>query len=446
MNAKKILFATIPADGHFNPLTGIAKHLQNLGHDVRWYTGGQYLAKAEKLGIPVYPFQKAQLVNQENLEELFPERKEIKGTIARLRFDINHVFLNRAPEFVADIVNIYQEFPFELLVSDTLFTGAPIIKQLLNIPIVTIGIVPLSESSRDLPPVGMGLEPATGFWGKRMQDVMRFVTKNILFKPCTDLYNKFLIQHGLVPTRDFVFDSFIRDADVYLQSGVPGFEYARRDMSPNVRFVGPLLPYSKGSRPAFKHYDKLKLYRKVVLVTQGTVERDPEKIIVPTLEAFKDSSYLVIATTGGSQTDALRARYPQSNFIIEDFIDFNEIMPYCDVYVTNGGYGGVMLSIQNSLPMVAAGVHEGKSEITSRINYFNLGINLKTETPSPEQIRTQVKTVMNNAKYRQRISKLRTEFSTYNPNELCEKYISEVLGESLRPTIKAIHQRQRELV
>lgn len=28
LKEKKILFATIPGDGHFNPLTGLAKHLQ----------------------------------------------------------------------------------------------------------------------------------------------------------------------------------------------------------------------------------------------------------------------------------------------------------------------------------------------------------------------------------------------------------------------------------
>jgi MGT family glycosyltransferase len=445
MNANKILFATIPADGHFNPLTGLAKHLQAQGHDVRWYTGGQYLIKAEKLGIPVFPFKTAQVINQENFEALFPERQKIKGTIARLRFDINQIFLNRAPEFVADIVDLYQEFPFELLVCDALFTGAPFIKQLLQVPVVTIGIVPLTETSRDLPPAGLGLEPANGFWGRRKQDVLRYVTKHFLFKPCTELYNRYLVQHGLAPTQDFVFDSFIRCADVYLQSGVPGFEYDRQDMSPNVRFVGPLLPYTKGARKPFQHYETLKQFRKVILVTQGTVERDPEKIIVPTLEAFKDSSYLVIATTGGSQTEALRARFPQRNIIIENFIDFNEIMPYCDVYVTNGGYGGVMLSIQNGLPMVAAGVHEGKNEITARISYFKLGVNLKTETPTPNQIRTQVKTVMDNPVYRQHIAKMRTEFAEYNPNELCENYIAEVVGETHRQQTQSSPKTQHVL-
>jgi UDP:flavonoid glycosyltransferase YjiC (YdhE family) len=56
----------------------------------------------------------------------------------------------------------------------------------------------------------------------------------------------------------------------------------------------------------------------VILVTQGTVEKDVTKIIEPTLEAFKNTNYLVIATTGGSKTAALKTKYPQENFIIED--------------------------------------------------------------------------------------------------------------------------------
>ncbi len=35
-------------------------------------------------------------------------------------------------------------------------------------------------------------------------------------------------------------------------------------------------------------------------------------------------------------------------------------MPKCDVYATNGGYGGVLLSIDHALPMVCAGINEGK--------------------------------------------------------------------------------------
>ena len=432
MTTKKILFATMPMDGHFNPLTGLAVHLHNQGHDVRWYVGGHYGAKVKKLGLIHYPYHKAQVINQENLDEVFPERQKIKGTVPRLRFDLNNVFLLRAPEFITDVTAIHKSFPFDLLICDTMFSAAPMLRHILNVPVAAVGIVPLSETSKELPPAGLGMEPATGFFGRLKQDFLRFMTTRILFKPCDDLYNEIRQRYNMEPARDFVFDSFIRTADLYLQSGVPGFEYKRSEMSPNVRFVGPLLPYSSGIKPNFAHAAKLKQYKKVILATQGTVERDPEKILVPTLEAFKDTDHLVVVTTGGSKTAELRARYPQGNVIIEDFIDFNLIMPHADVYVTNSGFGGVMLSIQHGLPMVAAGVHEGKNEIAARIGYFKLGMNLKTETPTPDQIRASVETVLTDQTYRRNLARLRTEFAQYDPMGLSERYINELLAKQPR--------------
>lgn len=80
-----------------------------------------------------------------------------------------------------------------------------------------------------------------------------------------------------------------------------------------------------------------------------------------------DTDVLVICTTGGSQTKELRDRFPSENIIIEDFIPFADIMPYADVYVTNGGYVGVMLA-------------------------------------------------------------LRDEFASYDPNKICEQYVNELTG------------------
>lgn len=442
MNTKRILFASLPLEGHFNPLTGLAVHLQRLGYDVRWYTGPSFAEKVRRLGIPFYTYRQALEVNQDNLDELMPERKLLKGAIARLRFDINQIFLLRAPEFVADLTAIHREWPFELVVCDVVFTGAPFIRQLLNVPVAAVGVVPLIETSRDLPPGGLGLTPMKGILGRSVQALLRYLTMNHLLKSCTDLYNRLLQEHDLPATPHFLFDALIQNCDVLLQSGTPGFDYPRTDTSKHVQFVGPMLPYTSGIKRPFAEVTKARLADRVVLVSQGTVERDLTKLIIPTLDAFKnDSRTLVIVTTGGSQTTELRARFPQENFIIEDFIDFNSVMPYADVYVTNAGYGGVMLSLQHSLPMVAAGVHEGKNEIAARIGYVKVGVNLKTERPTARQIQAAVEEVLNNREYKRNAQQLRAEFQQYNPNALCTKYITDLLGKQAdvrKPSLKPV--------
>ena len=252
--------------------------------------------------------------------------------------------------------------------------------------------------------------------------------------------NEVLGSYGIHVNADNVFDLMPRKCSLVLQTGTPGFEYQRSDLSPNYKFVGPLLPYSPKKAGVRWYNEKLSTFKKVVLVTQGTVEKDASKLLVPTLEAFKNTEYLVVVTTGGSDTEKLRTQYSFPNVIIEDYIPFGDIMPYADVYVTNGGMGGVQLSIENKLPMVTAGVHEGKNEICARVGYFNLGINLKTERPTPEQIRGSVEQVVSNGMYRNNVTELSREFNRYDPFELSERYVQQLLPKALVPRKRKVEE------
>lgn len=424
---KKILFASMPAEGHVNPLTGLAKYLQAKGADVRWYTGVSYAPKMNKLGISLFPFNRATDFMSADLSGLLPEREKAKSQVKKLVFDMIHVFIRQAPKFIDDMKDIRKEFPFDLVVAECTFTAIPIIKKVFQVPVVGIGIVPLTETSRDLPPVGLGMTPSYTIAGKIKQQFLRFITDKVLFRQANLVSYEILDGYGVEHTRSNMFDFNVKSSDLYLQSGTPGFEYRRSDMGKNIKFIGSLLPYSSGNKFTAWSDVRLNQFEKIIVVTQGTVEKDVEKLLVPTLEAYKDSDTLVICTTGGSQTDELRIRFPQSNIIIEDFIPFDSIMPYAKVYITNGGYGGVMLGVENKLPMVVAGVHEGKNEICARIGYFKLGINLKTERPTPAQIKKAAEKILSSSVYRKNVQKLSNEFRQYHPGELSASYISALL-------------------
>jgi UDP:flavonoid glycosyltransferase YjiC (YdhE family) len=151
----------------------------------------------------------------------------------------------------------------------------------------------------------------------------------------------------------------------------------------------------------------------------------------------------VIATTGGSKTQELKKRYSHRNIIIEDFIPFADVMPYADAYITNGGYGGVMLGIENELPLVVAGIHEGKNEINARIGYFELGINLGTEKPKPTQMKKAIEQVISDTKYKENVMRLAKEFSTYNPSELTAQYAAEVLQKAGRLYFAGVEEGEK---
>jgi UDP:flavonoid glycosyltransferase YjiC (YdhE family) len=441
----KILFANVPADGHFNPLTSLAVHLKNLGCDVRWYTSDTYREKIERLGIPHYPLQKAFDISANiDLDDKFPERKKQKGQVARLKFDMINVFILRSPEYYEDIKEIHKEFPFQLMIADITFGGIPFVKEKMNIPVIAISIVPLPETSKDLPPSGLGMTPSYSLLGKIKQSVLRFVADVVLFKEPTKVMREILLDHGIDPGNYGIFDILIQKSTVVLQSGTPGFEYNRSDLSNHVLFAGGILPYNKKKITTRWYSEKLKQYDKVILVTQGTVEKDVHKLLIPTLEAFKNTDTLVVVTTGGSQTQYLRNQYPEQNIIIEDFIPFDDVLPYTDVYVSNGGYGGVLMSIGNGVPMVVGGVHEGKNEINARVGYFNLGINLKTEKPTTIQVKEAVKKVLASDLYRRNVSRLQEEFKRYRAEEICAKQVARLLAPKMKPVV--VEEEQEHLI
>jgi UDP:flavonoid glycosyltransferase YjiC (YdhE family) len=212
--------------------------------------------------------------------------------------------------------------------------------------------------------------------------------------------------------------------DVVFQSGVPGFAYPRRAPNPKVKFVGALLPYKTAVATSFARSDKFDKYQRVILISQGTVEKDANKLIVPSLEALKDTGALLIVTTGHGQTAELREAYPQDNIIIEDFVDFDVILDHADLFICNGGYGSVLLSLSKGVPMLAAGIQEGKNDVNAHVDYFGVGINLHTERPKPADIRHAAEQVLSEPRWRQNATRLRDELHRYHPNEIIDAYLA----------------------
>ena len=435
----KILVATVPSDGHFNPLTGVAVYLKQQGHDVRWYTGPSYADRVAKLGIPFYPFTQAREINQDNLNEMLPERLQIKGALARVRFDIRHVFLDNVTGYFNDVRIIQETFDFDVLLVDAGMSACHLIQEKLHKPAVVFGIAPLLESSRDLPPYGLGLTPGNGLLGRLRDRLLRTVINNVIFGDAKAYYNELIRAHGLPYMNEMILNVAVRHTAIYLQSGVPGFEYPRSDIHPNVRFVGPLLPYKKPVKTPFAYADKARSYKKTILISQGTVDnKEPEKLIIPALEALKNEPYLLLVTTGGQHTAALQDRYPQNNIIIADFMDYDATLPHTDLFVSCGGYGSVLLSLTYGVPILAAGKHEGKNEIVARIGYFRLGINLKTEKPSQPQIARGVQNIQSSPIYYQNVTRLQQEFRHYDPNALSEQYIRQAVAKFQRRRTVAV--------
>ena len=420
----KVLFASLPASGHFDPLTPIAAHLAERGHDVRWYAGPQYAPKAERLGMSVFPYERATEVTADNLDDHFPERARLKGP-KQISFDLEKFFVSNVENHFLDIVDIRETFDFDVFVCDGGLYAEQLVADGLGIPVFAVALAPILPGPGS-PPAFFGLRPARTIVGRAVHGVVRRMQRSTM-KPGVRIYNDLLAAKGLAPIAadGFPAEPMASARRVFL-NGCPGLEFPGYQPPANAEFVGHLRPV-RGSDAATAALPAavLETERTVVAVSQGTVDNShPEKLIVPTLEGLRDSPYLVVATTGGAHTDELRARFAGPNVVIEDFVDFEALFRRADAFVCNGGFGSILSALHHGVPIIGAGTREGKNDNNARIAYRGLGVDLRTETPKSGQIAAAVEQVLGDASIGENVARLRDELDSYDTLAIIEKAVT----------------------
>ena len=419
----RILFASMPADGHFNPLTGIAVQLADRGHDVRWYAGPAYGTKLDRLGMRWFPYERATEVMASNLNDLFPERAGLKGP-KLISLDLEALFVSQVENHFQDLAQLRQEWPFDALVCDGALYAEQLVAESLQIPVFAVGLTMVMPDANGPPPF-FGLRPARTPVGRLHHAVVRRMLASAM-KAGTTHYNQILAQHGIAPIRPdgFPHEPMLRTRRVFL-NGSPGLEFPGYQPLANAEYVGPLVPARRETSPRAALPDiVVATSKRVVAVSQGTVDNtDPGKLLVPTIEALKDSPFVVVATTSGAGTEALRARYPLPNVVIEDYIDYDDLFAHVDVFVTSGGFGSNLAAFLHGVPVVGAGKREGKNDINARVGYNQLGIDLRSEHPKPAAILKAVQTVLDDPTYATNVANLRAELQAYDPIATIENTI-----------------------
>ncbi|MEU4233534.1 nucleotide disphospho-sugar-binding domain-containing protein [Nonomuraea sp. NPDC026600] len=399
----KIVVAATPVHGHVAPLLAVAADLVGRGHEVTVLTGMRFKERTEAVGayftaLPEEADYDERLMNRE-----FPGRCLLPPGPAQIGFDVKYVFGDPVPAQYEALRRLLADFPATAVISDALFMGAlPL--SLASGPetrpvTVSLGITPLF--------------PATG-WGPEVHvDAQEHLEK--------------VFESVGVTLPGFVLNSLITVPDHYLQLTIPEFEFPRDDLPSSFRFVGPLpsAPAETFEQPSW--WQELLDGRPVVVTTQGTFANvDLEELVIPTVRVLGDSDVLVVAATarpdGAEEVRNLMGNVPD-NARLADFIPFDMLLPFADVLVTNGGYGGVHTALRHGVPLVVGGATEDKPLVAARVEWSGSGVNLGTARPDDATLRSAVDTVLSTPSYRTRAQKLRDEFPRFDALESIAKLV-----------------------
>ena len=381
-----LLLCSTPVHGHVTPLLAVARHLVASGHRVRFLTGRRYRDAVEATGAEWLALPDEADFDDSDVNASFPGRVGRSGPDG-IRWDMREIFLKPAPAQLAAVDAAIAAEPVDAIIVETMFIGSLLFlaRGGERPPLITLGIVPLGVRSRDTAPFGLGVRPMPGPVGRLRNRVLGFVAGNIIFGP---------VQ---------------KDAVAHRQGGhrrrphraVPRIVGARR----RARAVHGAVVRVPAQRPAPARalrrsrltYDRIHLGScrsggttstsgtPVVHVTQGTVANaDFAELIDPTIEGLADEDVLVVVSTGGREVPD--RSYP-ANVRIAPYLPYDRLLPLTDVYVTNGGYGGVHYAMEHGVPIVVAGRTEDKVEVSARVAWSGVGIDLRSNRPTSAAVR-----------------------------------------------------------
>jgi UDP:flavonoid glycosyltransferase YjiC (YdhE family) len=329
-------------------------------------------------------------------------------------FWFQRVFADPLAEQHQGLVNLMKNFEADLVVTDNLFMGAlPMLlgPRSARPPIMFCGSTYVLWHRDDKAPGNAGLPPARTERERRDYSALFEQADKVLYRPFRNHLNKCLASVGAPPLEMHVLDAVEYLPDIHLQLTVPSFEYPRADLPSSVRFVGALPINPNQCRlPAWA--DDLDGSKRIVLVTQGTVSNHDFGLLVePTIQALaSEPDILVVVTTGGRPVESIRGPISK-NVRLATYLPFEWLLPKVDVLVTNGGYNTVNQALSFGIPIVAAGLTEDKADVSARVAWSGVGINLRTNAAEVAALRTAVRTILDEPGYRTEAAAMAEEFA-----------------------------------
>lgn len=429
----QILFVCHPLTGHITPALRVASELRRRGWPVSFLGPTTHQHRISAAGVDFIPLQGEADIDDllyyspENRDPPVPEYHSLLWYERALVDVEKHCFepipaqwrclkealvslQGREPDL--PVVIISEAFFHGIL---PLYFGAPLPEGVKQPRTLCVSVTPPAIRSVDLPPFGYPLPfsqtPEGRARNAQIWNIFGEETKSL-----KKLFDKTLAEAGAthVPSGPILEGINYTSHDAILQIGVPSFEYPRSDWPKQFQFLG-FLPLAAPPPSGYPNlpgwWDALtSTEKKVVVVAQGTVETDPNDLIIPTIEALRERDDVLVAAIMGRKGAALPADFDlPNNALVTDYLHYDAVLPHADVWVHNGGYGAITHGIAHGVPMVVAGEGQDKPENVRRVRYSGIGVGLGTPRPGVVNLRVSLDAVLGDAKFKTRVEVLRQE-------------------------------------
>jgi UDP:flavonoid glycosyltransferase YjiC (YdhE family) len=387
----RFLFSVHPAAGHLQPVAPVVRALCRRGHQVRVATSPSFCHEARSLGLDTMPVGLDW--SRSDPELAFPELAAIQPT-ERYDWILRHVYAGKAArQTMAELRVVLGSWRPDVLVRDQMEFGSLLAAELLDIPHVSYGY-------------GQGLLDADR---SVAADALAPLRAELGLKPDPDLSSAFRFMRI-----EFAPPSYLAPGSPRL----PNAHHVRAEVLDDRR--GHDLPrWVAGLR------------RPAIVVTLGTNYNRTPGVFETAVEALADDRVDVVLTVGVNRDPAELEPLP-SNVRAVRYVPLSLLLPRVDLTVCHAGFNTVMTAVTAGTSLVLIPIDSDQPAQARRCAELGLGRTIDLHELSPERLHREVRTVLDDRRYRRATDAFRAELkslpSTGHAADLLER-----LGVDNRP-------------
>lgn len=390
----KVLFANIPAHGHINPTFPLVSALVKAGHSVDYLITEDFRRKVEYCGANLIPCYRPFNIDFSDFLNLI---KNMRKYIKELNLKIKQI----APKY------------------DVIFIGGmnPSIAELekeIEAPIVHCSAVFFQS------------EGTIEHLFKKSWGIPSSICYIVLHPNARKSFSRLVLSPALGIEINDILDVFkAQSSTLNIAFTSRYFQPEDKDFDEKCLFIGPTptisvldnsFPMSRlGTTP-----------KKIIYATLGTVYNNWIGFFKNVIEAFKNSEYVVVMSTGNKER-LKEIGYIPDNFIVSDFVPQVYVLKHAALFITHGGMGSISDGIYYGVPMLL--IPRGADQFFNayRLQELQAGKVLKSEEVTPENLKHEAGLIIENKSFEVGVKRIWQSFINAGGPERALKEVEKIL-------------------
>ena len=379
----KYIFFVLPEHGHVNPTLAVAHELVARGEQVIYYLTDEFKTVVEEIGATWRPCS-FQLERREVNRQAHQERDEDQAGVPLFFLQFMSLLVDAIPDVLQQIAEDVRAEQPDVIAYEYFTLWGKALAHMLGVPAMRFfASYAVSEHFNlfDITPPDPAKQAVIAATEERLRAIH---TRWPL--PATSL-------------RDLVV--YAEPLNIVFLPRV--FQFGHENLDQRFLFVGPsLLP-----APATGNFPLEYLVgRKNLYISLGTVFNEQPTFFQTCIEAFRDTSWQLVITTG-RRAFAITPESLPENVIITEYAPQKAILQQTRVFITHGGMNSAMEALAYGVPLVVIPQMTEQATTAEQIAQFGLGLRLDMEHVTPERLRAAVEEVSEAPHYRKALQEMR---------------------------------------